>query len=88
MTEQQRYVVRNNQYEEVINAVIPWYNANGRMGMWFEPMDGPKEIQTLIKYFVKYEEYEKAQDLKEKYEELKEYMVKEEMWKDERNTSK
>lgn len=73
--------IADKNYEMITDGVIPWYNFKGRIGCWFEPMDGPEEIKAIMEFYVEIEDYEKAQILKEKYEELKEYMIKEEIWK-------
>ncbi len=76
--------IANDQYQHIMNGdVVGWYNFKGRIGCWYEPMDGPEEIKAIMEHFEEIEEYEKAKDLKDKYDKLKDYMIKEEMWKDE-----
>ena len=80
----EREKTANEQYQHITEgSVIGWYNFKGRIGCWYEPMDGPHEINAIMEYFEEHEEYEKAKKLKECYEKLKEYMIEEDIWKDE-----
>jgi hypothetical protein len=66
-------------YDDIMNGVVGWYNFKGRIGCWYNFNDGLDEIKALEEHFVKVEDYERAKDMKEQYDVLREYMIEEEI---------
>lgn len=66
-------------YTQIMAGVISWYNFKGRLGCWYEYNDGLEEIKAIEGYFARIDDFEKAKDMKEQYETLKEYMRKEDI---------
>ena len=75
MSKEERTKEAIEHYEHIMNGVVGWYNFKGRLGCWYNYNDGLDEITALREYFVQIEDYERAYDMKEMYEELKEYMI-------------
>jgi len=61
-------------------GVISWYNYGGRLGMWYDYMDGIMTIDEVMKCYVMEEEYEIAEELKVSRKILEDYMHEEGIW--------
>lgn len=73
---------RNNEatthYDHIMKqGVINWYNFKCRLDVFNEINDGLDEIKGLEKHFAGVFDLERAKSMKEKHEELKNYMVSE-----------
>jgi hypothetical protein len=61
-------------------GVISWYNYGGRLGMWYDFMDGINTIQHLIEVAKKENNYDLSLQMMVAYTELEGYMKKEKLW--------
>lgn len=67
-------------YTAIKKGVIDWYNFGGRIGMWFDFMDGIKTIDEVINDLLANDEIEKADEMKVCRVELEAYMREQNIW--------